>query len=169
MIWRTDLENAWRSEDDLKNWSGKSMKMKMIWRTEEPNPKEEEERSKDDLKNRFGKRMKIRRRSEEPIWKTHEDEDNLKNRRTRFEGRRRTIWKTRVLKTRDAIFPYCFANITTNEIVKNLRPNGKKIPGFGFSLSLSVFLSQFFSLLFMVWFYHFCNFALNFFFFLDKW
>ena len=34
---------------------------------------------------------------------------------------------TRVLKTQDAIFSHCFANITTNEIVKNLRPNGKKI------------------------------------------
>jgi len=33
---------------------------------------------------------------------------------------------TRVLKTQDAIFSHCFANITTNEIVKNLRPNGKK-------------------------------------------
>ena len=36
--------------------------------------------------------------------------------------------ETRVLETRDAIFPHCFAKITTNEIVKNLRPNGKKIP-----------------------------------------
>ena len=34
--------------------------------------------------------------------------------------------ETRVLKTQDAIFPRCFAKITTNKIVKNLRPNGKK-------------------------------------------
>ena len=34
--------------------------------------------------------------------------------------------ETRVLKTWDAIIPYCFTNITTNEIVKNLRPNEKK-------------------------------------------
>ena len=31
--------------------------------------------------------------------------------------------ETRALKTRDAIFLHCFANITTNEIVKNLRLN----------------------------------------------
>ena len=35
--------------------------------------------------------------------------------------------ETRALKTRDAIFLHCFANITTNEIVKNLRLNEKKI------------------------------------------
>ena len=35
--------------------------------------------------------------------------------------------KTQVLKTQDAIFPHYFASITTNKIVKNLRPNGKKI------------------------------------------
>ena len=142
--------------------------MKTFWRTEKPNLKEEEERSKDDLKNRSGKHMKIRRRSEEPIWKTHEDEDNLKNRRTRSEGRRRMIWKTRVLKTRDAIFPYCFANITTNEIVKTLRPNGKKNSRFQFlSLFRSFFLSSF---LFFLWFgfCHFYNFASNFFFFLTS-
>ena len=33
--------------------------------------------------------------------------------------------ETRVLEARDAIFPHYFAKITTNEIVKNLRPNGK--------------------------------------------
>ena len=68
-----------------------------------------------------------------------EDEDDLKNRRTKSERRKRTIWKTqiqrhsekqradlkelkhlrlefyhetRVLKTRGAIFSHCFANIT---------------------------------------------------------
>ena len=34
--------------------------------------------------------------------------------------------ETWVLKTWDAIFPHYFTNITTNEIVKNLRPNGEK-------------------------------------------
>ena len=42
-------------------------------------------------------------------------------------------------KTQDAIFSHYFASITTNKIVKNLRPNGKKkkknsqlsIPHFG--------------------------------------
>ena len=37
--------------------------------------------------------------------------------------------ETGVLKTQDAIFSHCFANIITNKIVKNLRPNGKKIRG----------------------------------------
>ena len=52
MIWRTNLENAWRSKDDLKNWFGKRMKLKTIWKTREPDPKEEEEWSR----KREGKR-----------------------------------------------------------------------------------------------------------------
>ena len=51
------------------------MKMKMIWRTEELDLKEEEERSEDDLKNR----RNISEGRRRMIWKTQIRRHNLEN------------------------------------------------------------------------------------------
>ena len=77
----------------------------MIWRTEEPNPKEEEERSrkcrsKDMIwKTQFGKCMKMK-----TVWRIEElelkeEEERSGKHRSEEEkqrfGERRTIWKTK--------------------------------------------------------------------------
>ena len=70
----------------------------------------------------------------------------------------RQTWSTlenRVFETRDASKKYSLKTVPTNYIVLQIG-----------LISHFDHLSQFFSLLFMVGFYHFCNFALNFLFFL---
>ena len=60
MIWRTDLEKAWRWRwfEELKNQIRRKKKndLKTIWRIDLENAW----RSEDDLKNRSGKRMKMK-------------------------------------------------------------------------------------------------------------